>query len=45
MQNPNHLWHGSEKIYTEEIVNGITAIQNDLTAGQAKNMELTSVIS
>ncbi len=43
MQNTNHLWHGSEKIYTEEIVNGIAAIQNDLTAEQARNMELTSV--
>jgi hypothetical protein len=43
MQSVNHLWHGSEKIYTEEIVNGITAIENDLTAEQAKNMELTSV--
>jgi hypothetical protein len=43
MQSPNHLWHGSEKIYTEEIVNGIVDIQNSLTAQQAKNMELTSV--
>jgi hypothetical protein len=43
MQNTNHLWHGSEKIYTEEIVNGIIAIQNELTAGQARNMEFTSV--
>jgi hypothetical protein len=43
MQNPNHLWHGSEKIYTEEIINGIAAIQNNLTAEQARNMELTSV--
>jgi hypothetical protein len=43
MQSVNHLWHGSEKIYTEEIVNGITAIQNNLTAEQAKNMELTSL--
>jgi hypothetical protein len=43
MQSPNHLWHGSEKVYTEEIANGIVAIQNELTAGQARNMELTSV--
>jgi hypothetical protein len=43
MQNPNHLWHGFEKIYTEEIVNGITAIQNDLTAEQAKPLEITSI--
>jgi len=43
MQSPNHLWHGSERIYTEEIVDGIAAIQNNLTAEQARNMELTSV--
>jgi len=43
MENPRHLWHGSEKIYTEEIVNGIIAIQNELTTGQARNMELNSV--
>ncbi|OGO31845.1 MAG: hypothetical protein A2Z29_04450 [Chloroflexi bacterium RBG_16_56_11] len=43
MQNPNHLWHGSEKIYTEGIVNGIVAIQNGLTAPDLKNLGLTSV--
>jgi hypothetical protein len=43
MQSPNHLWKGSAKIYTEDIVNGIIAVQNKLTAGQAKNLELTSV--
>lgn len=43
MQNPNHLWHGSERIYTEEIVNGITAIQNGLTAGQSSTLEMTSI--
>jgi len=43
MQNPNHLWHGAEKIYMEEIVNGIAAVQNDLTAEQAKPLEITSI--
>lgn len=43
MQNPNHLWHGAEKIYTEEIVNAITEIQNNLTEKQAEPLGLDSV--
>jgi hypothetical protein len=43
MQNPNHLWHGFERIYTEEIINSICSLQNRLVNNQQKSVNIKSI--
>jgi hypothetical protein len=40
MESPNHLWHGAEQIYSEEIVNSILSNQTGLTQDQAVRFDL-----
>jgi hypothetical protein len=42
LHNPNHLRPAASAIYTEEVVNVIIDIQNELTGSQAQLLELTS---
>jgi hypothetical protein len=42
MQNPNHLRPGAERVYTEDYVGLITAIQNQLSEKQATPIKLES---